>query len=172
MPPRVPRRVHRIDTQLGAPMAALAAEAAGEVDQDGISAVLVREDHKVERGAALAAVVAAGRGDSLPSAKIRPILGGACVQHKSLSDVLERFAGRKFAERSFVVECPIPGSVLREIMAMQPWCQGRLGSDAFVTSSRVYRAPDGLQRDILRVFAAEQNAQAFALAFDLPYRPK
>jgi hypothetical protein len=80
---------------------------------------------------------------------------------------------RKLAERPHVVECPIPGGGLREITAMQAWCHDRLGPDGFVTSSRVDRAPDGMPQDVLRVhFAAEQDAQAFALAFGLPHPTK
>jgi hypothetical protein len=60
---RIPRRADRADAELGAPVAAGAAQARGEIDQDGIAAVLIGQADEVERGPAPAA--AAGGGDFL-----------------------------------------------------------------------------------------------------------
>jgi hypothetical protein len=56
---------------------------------------------------------------------------------------------------------------------MNAWCRERCGVNGYATTSREDRTGPGLPRQILHMhFAAEQDAQAFALQFGLPYQPK
>lgn len=79
----------------------------------------------------------------------------------------------KFAGLPYVVECPRPSGVWRELDAMHAWVRARCGNDGYMTTSREDRTGPGLPRQILRMhFADEATARAFAAGFGLPYPAK
>jgi hypothetical protein len=85
-----------------------------------------------------------------------------------------RIERRRFLEKlPFVVECPIPGSGLRQRLDdMHAWARRTCGNERYGTSSRVDRSNSYAPAAILRVhFADEETARAFADAFTLPYPP-
>lgn len=85
VPSGIARRGHRADAQLGAPVAAGAAEATGEVDGDGGLAVGDGEGLEVEGLALAAEAVPAGRGDLVAALQEIADRGRGHLSHQIVS---------------------------------------------------------------------------------------